>query len=84
VEAAGGEEYDEFLTLTLGRAAQSCFQMTTEIQVYFRFDGADINNRIQQMWDALMDFLEAKELYQERYRALMQERGILPKEMQNP
>jgi len=68
--------YLAFLTRHIGRAALILLCLITEIQMYFRFEGADINNRIVNMWDALMGFFEAKELYDERYAALMKERGI--------
>jgi hypothetical protein len=51
--------------------------MITELQLYFRFEGAYINSRIHRMWEALMGLFEAKELYDERYRELMANR--LPK-----
>jgi hypothetical protein len=54
--------------------------LVTELQLYFRFDGANINDRIQKMWAALSGFFEADELYRERYCGLMKERGILSKE----
>jgi hypothetical protein len=53
--------------------------MITELQAHCRFYGADINERICKMWDALMPLLEAKELYDGRYRQLMEERGIAAK-----
>ena len=72
--------YLAFLTRHIGRAAMILLCLVTEIQAHFRFDGADINNRIQKMWDALLGFFEADELYRERYCELMKERGIAPRE----
>jgi hypothetical protein len=48
------------------------------MQAYFRFDddGARINERIHEMWDALMPVLEVKELYDERYAQLMKDNRI--------
>jgi hypothetical protein len=75
------EEMDKaFVTRHIGRAAMILLSIVTEIQLYFRFDGADINNRIQKMWAALAGFFEADELYRERYAGLMKERGIAPTE----
>ena len=68
--------YTLFLTRFIGRAAMVLLCLVTEIQLYFRFDGANINQRILQMWTALMDAFEVKEIYDERYCALMQEGGI--------
>jgi hypothetical protein len=68
--------YTDFLTRHIGRAATVLLCLVTEIQAYFRFDGANINDRICKMWEALMDLFEAKELYVERYSGLMRDRGI--------
>jgi hypothetical protein len=74
------EMYKAFVTKHIGRAAMILLSLVTELQLYFRFDGANINDRIQKMWAALSGFFEADELYRERYCGLMKERGILPKE----
>jgi hypothetical protein len=68
--------YLGFLTRHIGRAALILLCLVTEIQMYFHFEGADINNRIMEMWNALMGLFEAKELYDERYAMLMKEKGI--------
>jgi hypothetical protein len=68
--------YLAFLTRHLCRAALILLCLVTEIQVYCRFDGADINKRIMRMWGALMGLFEAKELYDERYQKLLTEKGI--------
>jgi hypothetical protein len=70
-------QYPEFISRHVGRAAAVLLCLITEIQAYFRFEGADINNRIVSMWNALMGFFEAKELYDERYEQLMRDRRIL-------
>ena len=71
--------YDLFLIKHVGQVVTVLLGLVTEIQRYFRFDGADINNRIEDMWIALMGLFEAKELYEERYSALMKENGIAGK-----
>lgn len=60
------------------RSAAILLSIVTELQAYFRFDdsGARINERIYAMWNALMPVFEVKELYDERYAQLMQEKGI--------
>jgi hypothetical protein len=53
----------------------------TEVQAYFRFDrdqSAHINQRLHQVWDALLHVPEIKELYDERYAKLMSDKGINP------
>jgi hypothetical protein len=68
--------YIAVLTKHIGRAAVALLCIVTEVQLYFRFDGADINNRICQMWASLLPFFEATEIYEERYKQLLRERGI--------
>jgi hypothetical protein len=70
--------YPAIISKHLGRAALLLLAIITELQAYLRFEGADINARIQNMWAALMDLFEAKELYDERYCQLMKDRGIVP------
>ena len=70
-------QYPEFISRHVGRAATVLLCLITEIQAYFRFEGADINNRIVKMWNALIEFFEAKELYSDRYEVLMRAKYIL-------
>jgi hypothetical protein len=72
--------YSEFVSLTVGRAATLLLCMITEVQAHCRFDGANINERIVKMWQALIGLFEAKELYDDRYCALMKDTGISPKQ----
>ncbi len=64
----------------LSRAAAVLLCIVTELQSHFRFDddGARINERINEMWSALVPIPEIKELYDERYKQLMKDRGINP------
>jgi hypothetical protein len=48
----------------------------TEVHAYFRFDGANINERLIKGWDAVLPALEIKELYDLRYDKLMKDAGI--------
>jgi hypothetical protein len=48
----------------------------TELQAYFRFEGARINERILEIWSALMPVFEVGELHREHYAQLMRDRGI--------
>jgi hypothetical protein len=72
--------YLAFLTRHIGRAAMILLCLVTELQLYFRFDGADINARIENMWAVLTGVFEVREIYDERYCRLMREKGIIPKE----
>ena len=72
--------YDMFLSMHIGRAATVLLCMITELQAYFRFDGARINERISKLWETLIPLFEANELYEGRYSQLMKVRGILSQE----
>jgi hypothetical protein len=61
------ESYKIFVSKHLGRA--------TELQVRCRFDGANINERIFQTWNALVPLFEAKEPYDGRYKQLLEYKG---------
>jgi hypothetical protein len=50
--------------------------IVTEVQAYFRFDGARINERIHEVWQALKPAFEVKELYDQRYGQLMKSTRI--------
>jgi len=74
IEAA----YPRLLSAHIGRAALMLLCIVTELQAYFHFDGASINERIHKMWNALMPAFDVKELYDERYAQLMKDKGINP------
>jgi hypothetical protein len=60
----------------LAQAAGVLLCIITEVQAYFHFDGASIDERIHKMWSALMPTFAVKELYNERYEQLMKDKGI--------
>jgi hypothetical protein len=70
--------FPKIFSMHIARAAIVLLCIVTELQAYFRFDddGARINQRIHEVWNALMPAFEAKELYDERYAKLMAEQGI--------
>ncbi len=74
------ESYEVFVTTHLGRAATVLLCIITELQAHYRFEGANIDERICKVWNALLPLDEAKELYDGRYRKLMQERKISPRD----
>jgi hypothetical protein len=61
------ESYTFFLSTHLARSAAVLLCVLTEIQAHCRFDGANINQRICKVWDALRPLPEAEELYDGRY-----------------
>lgn len=71
---------DEFLpqimSMHLARAAAILLCIITELQAYFRFEGANINERINKVWSSLLAIPEVKELFNERYAQLMKDKGI--------
>lgn len=64
----------------ISQAAGVLISTVTELQAYFRFDdaGARINERIHAVWNALMPTFTVKELYDSRYRKLMEDKNITP------
>ncbi len=64
----------------ISQAAGVLLSVVTELQAYFHFDpnGARINERIHEVWNALMPTFTVKELYKERYEQLMKDKGINP------
>lgn len=55
-----------------------CIFRAPDPRIFFGdFAGGSRHNRIVTMWNALMEFFEAKELYDDRYELLMRARGIL-------
>jgi len=74
------EGYAKLRSATIGRAATVLLCMITELQAYFHFDdaGARIDERIHEMWNALMPSFDVKELYDERYKKLMEDKHIYP------
>ena len=67
---------EDLIAIHLARASGLLICIVTEIQGYFRFEGANINQRIHQVWDALLAMPDIKELFDERYAKLMSDRGI--------
>lgn len=55
------------------RAAVLLLCLLTEIQHHFKFDGANIDKRLREIWTAMLPIYEAKELYDFRYEALLRE-----------
>lgn len=71
---------DETLETTIAvhipRLSAILLCILTEVQAYFRFDGARIGQRLHEIWNVLLVAPEVKELYDERYAQLMKDRGI--------
>jgi hypothetical protein len=69
---------DTVIAIHIPRLAAILLCMLTEVQTYFRFDGARINQRLHLVWNALLPAPEVKELYDLRYAKLMADKGITP------
>jgi len=72
------QHHPRLLFKHITRAAATLLCIVTELQAYFRFDGARINERIHDVWEALNPAFEVKELFDERYAQLMKDKGIEP------
>jgi hypothetical protein len=70
------DKHLRLLSTHLAQAAAILLCTVTELQAHFRFDGANINERIHKMWNVLMPTFVVKELYGERYQQLMNDKGI--------
>jgi hypothetical protein len=68
--------FPQTMTMHVARAAALLICIVTELQAYCRFDGARINERVREVWSALMPVYEVRELYDGRYKALMAEKAI--------
>jgi hypothetical protein len=68
------------LATHFSQAAGVLISVVTELQGYFHFDdnGARINERIHEVWNALAPTFTVKELYDQRYCQLMKDKGINP------
>jgi hypothetical protein len=69
---------ETLIAIHLPRLADILLCALTELQAYFRFDGARINVRLHEIWNALITAPEVKELYEGRYEKRMNDRGIRP------
>jgi hypothetical protein len=72
------DAFESMLFIHITRVAAILLCILTEVQAYCRFGGARINERLHEIWSALLRVPEVKELYDLRYANLMQDRGIRP------
>lgn len=70
------EHYERVIFMHISRVAAILLCMLTEVQAHFKFDGANINERLHKIWNVLRRVPEIKELYNARYKKLMKEKGI--------
>jgi hypothetical protein len=64
------------ISLHISRVSAILLCILTEVQAYCHFDGARINQRLHEIWNALILIPEVKELYDSRYAKRMQEKQI--------
>ncbi len=60
------------------RAAVLLLSLLTEIQHYFKFDGANIDERLRKIWTGMLQIYEVKELYDFRYDAILRDPAPRP------
>ncbi len=70
------DAFEEMIAVHIPRMSAILLCTLTEIQASLKFDGAHINQRLHEIWNALLPAPEIKELYDERYAQLMMEKGI--------
>jgi hypothetical protein len=70
--------FPRIMFMHIARAAAILLCIITELQAHFHFGGARINERIHQMWNALMPVFEVRELYNESFLQLMKDNRIEP------
>jgi len=61
------------LTMHYARAAGLVACLLTEVQHYFKFDGHNIDKRLRDVWMAMQQLYEVRELYAFRYNGLLRE-----------
>ncbi len=64
------------MTIHIMRACTILLCLLTEIQVHFRFNDPLIDPILVHIWQSMCGSYETKELYDERYRKLMEDAGI--------
>jgi hypothetical protein len=67
---------EQMIATHVVRAAGVLLCTLTEVQAHFRFADARINERLHEVWDALLTVPEIKELYEGRYVELMKQKNI--------
>ncbi len=73
------DAHNRTMSLHMMRAAILLLAICTEVQAAYKFkdDGARINERIMESWQALQAAMEAKEIYDEHYEQLMKDKGMM-------
>jgi len=62
---------ERIISRDISRVAGILLCTLTEVQAHCRFDGARIDERLREIWNALLPIPEIKELYDERYAKLL-------------
>lgn len=63
---------ERYISLHIARAAGLLLCVLTEIQHFWKFAGANIDKRISEIWSAIVLLPEVKELFDYRYKGLLQ------------
>ena len=68
---------DRLNTMHIGRAAAVLLCLLTEIQHFYKFEGsARIDERLGEIWAAMLPLYEANELYRSRYHSLLKKPSL--------
>ena len=70
------EAVDLNVAMHYGRAAGVLLCALSEIQHFFKFDSADIDQRLRDLWEAMVPVYELREFYDYRYNSLLRVRKV--------
>jgi hypothetical protein len=62
---------DRNIAMHLGRASGVLAMLLTEFQHFYKFAGHEIDQRLAQIWAALIPMAEVRELYEYRYKEIL-------------
>jgi hypothetical protein len=66
------DDGERFISSHIGRTAALLLCLLTEIQHFYKFDGpAKIDERLAEIWTAMLPVYEVRELYTSRYESLL-------------
>jgi hypothetical protein len=62
---------DRHTATHFARAAGILLCLLTEVKHFYKFDGAEIDRRLREIWAAMTPMVEVRELYEFRYKGLL-------------
>ena len=71
------EYFPKVMSFHMMRASLVLLSIVTELQLRFRFSDANITRRLVDIWQILLPAHDAGELFEEHYRALLKQAGMM-------